>query len=307
MGLANLVPGISGGTMLLASGIYTRFIDAVASVSRLRLRADALRLLFVVGAAAAFGIILFAGPIKDLVLGHRWVMYSLFVGLTLGGIPALWHMARPGSAPLWAGAFAGFVGMAVLGELQRAGAAGGAGDGGFGILFVAGVAAASSMILPGVSGGYVLLVLGQYVTLLAAIEAAVDAVRATDVGAFLAPALSVFLPVGLGVLAGVAGVSNLLRWLLRRYRPATLGVLLGLLAGAVVGLWPFQQAVPPEAGTRLQGRILRQADLPTIAAEDWPVRTFTPSPAQVAGALGLIGVGFAVTGVIARLGREGDG
>ena len=87
MGLANLVPGISCGTMLLAAGIYPRFIDAVANVTRFRIQFRSLLVLGCVVGAAGLGILLLAGTLKDLVVDHRWVMYSLFIGLTLGELP----------------------------------------------------------------------------------------------------------------------------------------------------------------------------------------------------------------------------
>ena len=85
MGLANLVPGISGGTMLLAVGIYPQFIRGVAEVSTFRFSARTLLLLGCVACAAAVSIVGLAGIVKDLVIDHRWIMYSLFIGLTLGG------------------------------------------------------------------------------------------------------------------------------------------------------------------------------------------------------------------------------
>lgn len=304
MGLANLVPGISGGTMLLAAGIYTRVIESLAEVSRLRLQRDRLALLLAVAGAAGMAVLLLAGPVKDLVVEHRWVMYSLFVGLTLGGIPGLWRVARPGSSALWAGAGAGVIAMVALGLVQRSGAAAGTvAEPAFVPLFFAGLAGSASMILPGISGGYVLLVLGQYLTILGSIEQAADAIRAADAGALLAPVLGVFVPVGLGMGLGIAGVSNLLRWLLRRHAPSTLGLLLGLLAGAALGLWPFQEGVQPEPGARIKGEIVTADNRGLFDQQDWPVHIFWPTAGQAAGALGLILAGGAATATVARLGR----
>ena len=89
MGLANLVPGISGGTMLLAAGVYPAFIGAIAEVTTLRFRPRSLLLLASVATAAGLTILLLAGSVKSLVQDHRWIMYSLFIGLTLGGVPLL--------------------------------------------------------------------------------------------------------------------------------------------------------------------------------------------------------------------------
>jgi len=306
MGLANLVPGISGGTMLLAAGIYPRFIGAIAEITTLRFRAPSLAVLGSVVAAAAIGILALAGVVKDLVVHQRWVMYSLFIGLTLGGVPVVWRMARPADRSLRAGAVAGFLAMAALAFAQQSGAGASGGSGGhFALMFLAGLAGASAMILPGVSGGYLLLVLGQYVPILSGIDAFKEALRARDVAAAMGPAFSVLLPVGLGVVAGVVAVSNLLRWLLARYEKATLGVLLGLLLGAVVGLWPFQAGVAPVPGeTVIKGQLVTAENLAGIDEEDWPVRFFSPAGGQVAGALGLVLAGFAITSLVARFGDE---
>ena len=101
MGLANLVPGISGGTMLLASGIYPRFINAVAEVTTFKFKFRSLLVLALVSGSALLAILLLAGVVKDLVVGYRWAMYSLFIGLTLGGLPIVWKMVRPATASTW--------------------------------------------------------------------------------------------------------------------------------------------------------------------------------------------------------------
>ena len=121
MGLANLVPGISGGTMLLAAGIYSEFIEAVAAITRLRLERAALLLVLAVVSSGALAIALFAGPVKDLVVEQRWLAYSVFVGLTLGGIPALWRLAQPITNGVWGGIATGFVAMSMLGLAQQSG------------------------------------------------------------------------------------------------------------------------------------------------------------------------------------------
>jgi putative membrane protein len=303
MGLANLVPGISGGTMLLASGVYTEFVEAVAAITSLRIRLRPVLVLGTVASAAVLAILLLAGPVKELVVHRRWLMYSLFIGLTLGGLPVVWRMARPASRATWLGALAGFVAMGLLslGQMQGAGESGDSAN--FLWLVVGGLAGASAMILPGVSGGYLLLVLNLYVPILAGIERFKDALQGGELSAAMEPALTVLLPVGIGVLLGVAGVSNLLRWLLRNRRNATLGVLMGLLLGAVLGLWPFQQSVEAVGGeTIVKGQLLSAEMLAELEVEDLPTEFFQPGAAQAAAALALILVGFGLTSLIARLG-----
>jgi putative membrane protein len=301
MGLANLVPGISGGTMLLAAGIYPRFIDALAEVTRFRFRIRSLLVLSAVVCAAGLAILMLAGTLKGLVVDHRWVMYSLFIGLTMGGLPVVWRMARPATPSLWATTGIAFFGMVALAILKQSGVVGSGGSNAA-ILFVAGLAGASAMILPGVSGGYLLLLLGQYVPILSAIDRFRDALRGRDLSAAMDPAITVLIPVGLGVVAGVVLVGNVLQWLLNRYRKPTLGALIGLLLGSVVGLWPFQQGVPPQVGEMIKGQVLTSETVADVDAEDWPTTFYRPTLGQVGGSLLLIGCGFALTVGIARVG-----
>ncbi len=329
MGVANLVPGISGGTMLLAVGIYERFIEAVARATALRFDRSTLTTLGSVGLAAAAAIVLLAGPVKQLVVMHRWVMYSLFIGLTLGGVPVIRALIRESSAArrddsgagaIRAGAVVGFLAMVLLAWVQMRGGDGGASDG-WVILFVAGAAAAAAMILPGVSGGYLLLVLGAYLPILDGIDGFRAALSAGDVGALVSVGTGVILPVALGVGIGIAVVSHALRWLFSRYRLATLGVLLGLLVGAVVGLWPFQTARVPEPGELIKGRVVEVVDDGTgrgipdgvtirfadtgepVDLEDLPTDAYAPTPWQTLVALLLLSAGYTTTAVIGRVGK----
>jgi putative membrane protein len=292
MGLANLVPGISGGTMLLAAGVYQAFIESIAEITTLRIRVRPLVLLGTIAASAALAILLLAGTVKELVVEQRWVMYSLFIGLTLGGVPLVWRLARPGSASVAAGGVLGFSLMLLMAAAPGSG--GGAGEPSLTLLFFSGLAGAAAMILPGVSGGYLLLLLGQYVVILSA----VDGLKVAALGDGGLPALwepvHVLVPVGLGVVTGVVGVSNLLRWLLHRFEKATLGALLGLLLGAIVGLWPFQQGVPPEGATASAAE--------PIDPEDWPVVFFSPSGGQIFGSIALVLAGLGATLAVDRLG-----
>lgn len=302
MGLANLVPGISGGTMLLASGVYPRFIQAIAELTRLRFRRRSVFTLGVILTCVALSIVALSGPVKDLVVSHRWVMYSLFIGLTLGGLPVVWNIAKPATSQTWIGAVVGFVPMAVLAYFQMKGSEGGAGADSFFYLFLAGVVGASAMVLPGISGGYMLLVMGVYVTILGAVEACKDAVKARDFDALMEPTLDVVLPVGLGVAVGILVVSNGLKVLLERFEKPTLGFLLGLLGGSVFGLWPFQVGVVPAVGATFKGRVMTEELLAELTPDKYPTELFTPTTAQVVSALGLVVVGFVLTSLVAKLG-----
>ncbi len=302
MGLANLVPGISGGTMLLAAGVYPRFIEALADLSRLRFRRSGLLVLGLVGVAGVAAILFGAGPVKDAVVEHRWAMYSLFIGLTLGGVPVLWDLARPPTGRFWVGVAMGLIVMVALAWLQIASSSEGAHREGALMMFVAGVAGASAMILPGVSGGYLLLVLGVYVPVLSAIDALKEALRTNALESASGPILHVVLPVGIGVAVGVLVISTLVKLVLERYEQPSLGVLMGLLIGAVFGLWPFQQGVAPNVGQVFKGQVVTAQRLAELAPDKYPTVFYAPSFNEVMAALGLVGVGYLVTTLVARLG-----
>jgi putative membrane protein len=279
MGLANLVPGISGGTMLLATGVYTRFVQAVAEVTTLRFRLRSIALLATIAISAVLAIILLAGPVRYLVTEHRWIMYSIFIGLTLGGVPLVLRMARPLEPAVYGGALVGFMAMALM---AFSGTATGSEGTNYVLLAVAGVAGASAMILPGVSGAYLLLVLGQYETILGAIDQCKRGLGGEP--GLLGDAMHVVVPVAIGVLVGVVGVSNLVRWALKRHEKATLGVLLRLLFGSVLGF--FNDTATTETAA---GRVY-----------------FAPTLLQVLGALGLAALGYGLTLLIDRLGATED-
>jgi len=303
MGLANLVPGISGGTMLLAAGVYPSFIRAIADLTTLRLAWRPFVVLGTIAGAALSAIALLAGPTRALVISERPLMYSFFIGLTLGGLPLVWRLARPATPSVWIGAAAAFAAMVAM-SLNGAGGSGR--EASTGLLFVAGLAGASAMILPGISGGYLLLLLGQYESILAAIDGLKEGVLgpAGLDPARIAEALHVVIPVGIGVVLGVVGVSNALRWLLERHPKPTLGALLGLLVGAVVGLYPFQEPVRPTPGFVLHGRVLEPAELAVLEPEDWPLERYRPAPSELAGATGAAIAGLLLTFAVSRLGRE---
>ncbi len=243
MGLANLVPGVSGGTMILIMGLYDEVISAVADATRLRFTRRSVILLGIVAVAAGLTIILLAAPLLKLMQLHRAAMYALFIGLTLGGVPLLWKMIRPVTTTSIVTMLVGLLAMVAIGltrpetpELspaQKAEFKDQIKRGEFSIErapaldLAAGVLGMSAMVLPGVSGSYMLLLLGRYEQILAAISMAKTGDPAS---------LHVIIPVAIGALVSLIVVTNILKWLLRRHEKPTLGLLLGILLGSVVAL-----------------------------------------------------------------------
>jgi len=308
MGLANLVPGISGGTMLVACGIYTLFIDAVSDATRFRFSKNTILVLAAVVLGAGIAIGGLASTIHWALVHHRWMMFSVFIGLTLGGIPILWSMAKPIKKDSCLGMIAGVAFMGGLVILQEMGGEGFVLSGTVGFI-VGGAAAASAMILPGVSGAFLLLLLGLYEPIIGAIKDTVHALKDGDISAVI-DQMGVIIPVGIGVLLGVAIVSNVLKWVLHRYERITLGVLLGLIVAAPAGLYPFREGVLPVIGDEIKGELVTKENLIDMQAadnaKDWKQESFTPSGSQIIGSQLLIVLGFGMTVGIARLGKESD-
>ena len=194
--------------------------------------------------------------------------------------------------------------MALLAYFQQAPTSDSTVGSGFTMLFLAGIAGASAMILPGISGGYLLLVLGQYVHILSAIDNFKLALKTGDITSAIQIGFSVGLPVGLGVATGIIVVSNFLRLVLDKYETVTLGVLTGLLLGSVIGLWPFQETFSPEIGSMVKGQIVTETILTELDVADYPVQYFRPTLFQIVSSTGCVILGFFLTSAIAKFGIE---
>ena len=240
VGTADLVPGVSGATVAIVLGIYERLVAAIrgfdlAFAGRL-LRLDLpgasrhidARFLFPLVAGIALAAVFFTRvvPLADLMVTHRVAVQSFFFGLVAGALGVLVGEARRGRALRWpdvvfaVGGLAAGWGIAVAVPASTPEAAW--------FLFAAGALAAAAMILPGVSGAYVLVLLKKYAYVLAALGR-LD--------------LAVLVPFGLGVAAGLALLSRVLDWLLGRHRRAILFALTGLVAGSLWSIWPYRAAV----------------------------------------------------------------
>lgn len=301
MGVANIVPGISGGAMLLLVGMYTRFILAIADLVCFRWRFRTFATLGAIGAGAGTSILFLAGPVKYLVLHHRMETFAVFIGMRLGSLPVVWRMARPATPATYWGALLGLVVTGAMATfVYRPDIISNLGLGGPPMMFAAGLAGASATVLPGMDGSYIMMLLGQYVPVLAAIDAFKDAIGAGDGRAILAAFLEL-LPVAIGVAMGLCGVSLLLKHLLARFPKFIFGVLLGIIVGAMIGLWPFGRYVPPEVGDVIRGVIVTHANRAGIPMDDWRVAFYAPTAAEAGIALALIAAGFVAALLLAKL------
>ena len=241
MGTADIVPGVSGGTMALILGIYPQLLGAIRAVDlalfrligRGRLAAaarhvDALFLLSLgVGIAGALVFFTRVVGLPQLIAAHPQPVYSVFFGLILMSLCVLLRQVADwrfrDAAWILAGALAGLaLALAVPVDAPQ----------GARFLFASGAAAACAMILPGVSGAFVLLILNQYSRVL-------EAVAQLD--------LSVLAPLAFGAVCGLVLGSRVLVWCLHRFRRPTMLLMSGIVLGSLYAIWPFREPEPPRA------------------------------------------------------------
>ncbi|PKL61135.1 MAG: DUF368 domain-containing protein [Methanomicrobiales archaeon HGW-Methanomicrobiales-2] len=232
MGACDIIPGVSGGTIALITGIYERLVGAIgsvdpASVKHLArgdfgsLRADLERIdipfLVVLLAGIGTAFLLMSGVILSLLTDHAVATYSFFLGLILASAVAIFLEIRsPGAATLGylvVGAGAGYL-FGGLGHLDVGHS--------LPVLFLTGMAALCAMILPGISGAYVTLVLNQYEFMLAALRS------------FSLPEIVAYIA---GGVAGLLIFTKGLKYLLATYPGAMLALLTGLMLGSARMLW----------------------------------------------------------------------
>ena len=241
MGAADVVPGVSGGTIAYVTGLYPRLVRALATFgvhwfadllsfdsSRIKRALGAVPYGFIlpllVGIVSAIVVFVWGLSLGALVEAHPLPFYGLFFGFV--GVSALFLLGRYGSTcpRLLLFVFAGFVlayegGAAVPVQTPETSW----------FVFLSGMLAISAMVLPGVSGALILLILGQYSHILTSLEA-LD--------------LNIILPFVAGLGVGLLLFGQLLNWLMAHFYRKTMLVMVGLLFGSLRALWPFTD-IPP--------------------------------------------------------------
>lgn len=280
MGSADIVPGVSGGTVALVLGIYERFIASLRAGSKaltLLVRRDvagfrewmaAVEWAFIIplGIGILAAVLTLARVISDLLHDRPEMMSSVFLGLVAGSVVVAWRLIRkPRIEHALLIAVAGVIIFVLLGVRSGTGeeSVSQIAEPALWAYFIAGAIAICAMVLPGVSGSFLLVIMGMYGPVLAAVTERDPLV------------LGIFM---LGAVVGLALFSQILHLALQRAHDIVLAVLIGLMAGSIRVLWPWPDGVDStELGS------------PT---GDWMV------------ALGLGAVAFVVVVVVARFAQD---
>jgi|TARA_B110000967_G_scaffold964_1_gene988 putative membrane protein len=232
MGAAEVVPGVSGGTIAFITGIYLRLITAIQrftpfvfrdlfkdGIAATWLRLD-INFLLTLLAGMLTSVLLFASGIHYLLDNHPIFIWSLFFGLVVASV---WLVAKQitrfgwdlGLYVLSGAAFGLMVSNILPVELSPSPL----------YLFVAGAIAICAWILPGLSGSYLLLIFGLY-------RGVIEAIKNFDI--------EPLFYLGMGMLLGIVTFARILDRLFRNYRDATLSLLTGFMLGSLAKLWPWQ-------------------------------------------------------------------
>lgn len=251
MGSADIVPGVSGGTMALIVGIYTRLINAIRSFDvsflkrlftfkfRAALRAVDWKFLLLLLSGMVCAVFFFTKvvPLQVYMFTDPELVYGLFFGLIVGSI---FILAKAIEGFNWIHGlmitFGSFIGFWVVTLVPTATSESPL------FIFLSGSIAICAMILPGISGSYILLILRKYDFILSEIGklGTADTVNG----------LITLFPFITGAILGLALFSRILSWLLDRYEARTLALLIGFLIGSLYVIWPYQERTYTEIVTK---------------------------------------------------------
>ena len=275
MGAANVIPGVSGGTIALITGIYERLINAIKQCDL-----NALRLLLsgkfsamwthidgtwlaALMTGVAISIITLAKLFEFLLENHEQYTLAFFFGLILISIVYVARDVKNWGATPVAALIVGTVIAVAIATLAPASE-----NDSVWYVFVCGVVAISSMVLPGLSGSFVLILLGNYALVLGAISTF---------------NLSVLIPMALGCAFGLIAFSHILSWVFKRYADQTLALMTGFVVGSLVVIWPWKQAMM--ATVERAGKPPKEI----IESYEWLLPSFTNSSTWLAIGLMVLG------------------
>jgi putative membrane protein len=254
MGAADVVPGVSGGTIAFISGIYEELLDTIKGVNL-----GTLQSLKKDGIVAtwkkingAFILSLFAGIFTSIITlasaisgileqkgqtGEKIALWSFFFGLIIASIIYIGKQVKNWSIEDITGLI---VSTAVAYYITIAGISEDSGSLGF--LFFAGMIAISAMILPGISGSFILVLLGAYQPIMGGLKGTISALKDGDYTLMVSEGIPIVV-VAIGCLVGLLTFSRVLSWLFKSHENITLATLTGFMIGSLNKIWPWKEVV----------------------------------------------------------------
>lgn len=233
MGIAEIVPGVSAGTIAFVSGIYEEFISSLNNINIRTLqvlRKDGF-LSFWKALNGNFLATLFLGMLASILLFTklvRWLLenepllvWSFFFGLVLASVLLVAKDIKKWNVTIIILLIVGAVIAYFLTTLPPS-----SNSGSLPFLFFAGALAVCAMILPGISGSYIMVLLGAYKTI-------IDALDEKD--------FKILLTVGLGIVFGILSFAKVLKWMFEHYKNITLAILTGFILGSLNKIWPWKK------------------------------------------------------------------
>ena len=271
MGACDVVPGVSGGTMAFILGIYEELIDSLRSLGRpeffrpllkfrLKEAAEAINLPFLL--AVFSGVILAIGTLAKLMtwLLETWpvLVWSFFFGLIVGSVLIIVRKIPRWSPPLLTALLIASIGAYFLVGLVPAQT-----PEDWWFIFLCGSLAICAMILPGISGSFILLILGKYQY----IVGKVSDLSSGDASSSDLATIGIF---GAGAVIGLVTFAQLLGWLFKRYHNLTIALLTGLMIGSLRKVWPWKETL--ETMVDRHGEtvpLIEKNVLPELGSEIW--------------------------------------
>lgn len=242
MGIAEVIPGVSGGTIAFITGIYERLLNAIRAINPSLIKVykqdglkaafhniDGLFLLKLIG-GMVIGFVVGLKLIVSLLDTHPIHIWSFFFGLILASIPIVGKQVKK-----WGGVEIALmvVGAALVYWVTVA--APSQGSESLILVFISGVVGISALMLPGLSGSFVLLLMGMYTIIMPAIEEFLH----NPFG----PETTVLVVFGLGLLVGLFSFARVLTYTFKKYPNKTLALLTGFLIGSLNKVWPWQKVL----------------------------------------------------------------
>jgi putative membrane protein len=245
VGIANVIPGVSGGTMAVSFGIYDKLLNAISSLLKSFKKSFFTLLPIILG--MAIGVVGFTYIIPWLLANFPFATSCAFTGLIIGGIPAILRSLKDGwqseekksllvNILVFLILLAIAMAMVFLNGDSESGIALTASAGMIVKIFFMGVIASATMVIPGVSGSLVLMILGYYFGVINSVKQFVEALRTLNLQGMLNQ-LYILIPFAIGCVLGIFFISKLISYLLKHFASATFSGILALVASSPISIF----------------------------------------------------------------------